>query len=224
MEINSNKRQRIFPDESPLTRDLPEGILEHVMQYLSNPTRLLFAVALTPNPAPLPSTRTHAIMSTTPKWHDTNEFKIGADELSVCDAQGDWTRLDFADFTKEVASKLTDGHVRRILELIHAREQLATLHLTGCLSLEGHGLGVLTGSTALKHFDMSLVMHDDASMSPDPPISEDVILRILASIITMQRSSVELLCFPKKWRMEKSPAFRFFIDRYSNYLERRSIH
>jgi hypothetical protein len=163
-------------------------------------------------------------MSATPKWHDTTESKMGADELSVCDAQGNWTRLDFADFTKEVASKLTDGHVRRILELIHAREQLATLHLTGCLSLVGHGLGVLTGSTALKHFDMSLVMHDDASISPDPPISEDVILPILASIITRQRSSVELLCFPKKWRMKKSLAFRFFIDRYSNYLERRSIH
>jgi hypothetical protein len=67
-------------------------------------------------------------------------------------------------------------------------------------------------------------MHDDASISSDSPISEDVILPILASIITMQRSSVELLCFPKKWRMEKSPAFRYFIGRYSNYLERRSIH
>jgi hypothetical protein len=224
MEINSNKRRRLFPVESPLTRDLPEGVLEQVTQYLSNPTRLLLAVALTPNAAPLPSARTRTVMSTTPKWHNTKKSKQGADDLSVCDAQGNWTRLDFADFTKEVASKLTDEHVQRILELIHARDQLATLHLTGCLSLVGHGLKVLNGSTALKHFDMSLVMHDSASISPAPPISEDVILPILASIVTMERSSVELLCFPKKWRMEKSPAFQFFIERYSNYLENRSIH
>jgi hypothetical protein len=102
-------------------------------------------------------------MSTTPKWHNAKESKQGSD-LSVCDAQGNWTRLDFADLAKEVASKLTDEHIQRILDLIHARDQLTTLHLTGRLSLVGHSLAVLNGSTALKHFDMSLVMHDNASI------------------------------------------------------------
>lgn len=216
-----NKRRRIRSSESLLLTDLPEGVLEHITTYLPNPTRLLFAVALTRPSASMPSSRTLAIMSTTPEWHDT-EGKLSGDELSTCDSKGNWSRLDFADFGEELASRLNDGHVQRILEYIYAKDSLVTLHLTGCLSLVGHCLEVLKGSTVLQHFDMSLVMYDDATISPEPPISENIVLPLLASIIGSGQSSVELLCFPKKWRLRNSLSFQYFIQRYSEYLGNRS--
>ena len=181
--------------------DLPIGALSHVLSYLPLPSRALLAVALN-------------------YYHD-----IDSCSAIVGDQRGDV--LDFGDIEKELAAKLTDHDVKRILLSINATNNLKTLRLTNCINITGIGLEPLRGSTRIEKIDLSLVCdHESPDISPAPPISCDEVLPILDSIIDMgEECWLMLLIFPKKWRKERhlDSEFHAFLDRYNTLLRSRIV-
>ena len=234
--LNANKRRRISIQAitaSPSMNDLPDGILSHVTQFLSSPTRLLFAAAMTAPSSVHLSAKTNEIMSPNPAWHgdlvpvmilspdDPEEREMEYDPpryfiKSECNAAGRWNRLDFADFGYSVASKLNDDEIRRMFQCINAQEELITLRFTGCINITGSCLYALWGSITLRHLDLSLVMHSSPILIPAPPISEEIVIPILASMIYSHLSSLQFLCFPYKWRGGRSWIFHRFLFCYNN--------
>ena len=67
-----------------------------------------------------------------------------------------WQTIDFGWVSKEMASKLTDDQLKKLLVKCHAREVTTILKLTGCVSLKGKGLEPLRGSIALREIDLRL--------------------------------------------------------------------
>ena len=179
-------------------------------------------------------------MSPNPAWHgdlvpvmilspdDPEEREMEYDPpryfiKSECNAAGRWNRLDFADFGYSVASKLNDDEIRRMFQCINAQEELITLRFTGCINITGSCLYALWGSITLRHLDLSLVMHSSPILIPAPPISEEIVIPILASMIYSHLSSLQFLCFPYKWRGGRSWIFHRFLFCYNNYLLIRTL-
>jgi hypothetical protein len=117
-------------------RDLSAAVLTNVTSYLTSPSRLLFAAAMTPATTNQISPMTSTIMSSSPAWYSRivtrrrrsyDDWCSKSDRgawyeyekyfnlvniKSDCNADGKWTRLDCADFGKDVASKLNDDDMR----------------------------------------------------------------------------------------------------------------
>ena len=96
-----NKRRRISAaDGSPQSirclTDLPSGILAHAASFLTAPSKVLFAVALDENSAASPNERSAAIVGS------------------------QWDILDFGGIEEELASKLNDDDIEKVLLCILA--------------------------------------------------------------------------------------------------------
>ncbi len=65
-----------------------------------------------------------------------------------------WQTIDFGSVPPEMAAKLTDDQLQKLLLKCHAKEVTAILKLTGCVGLKGTGLEPLRGSIVLREADL----------------------------------------------------------------------
>eukprot|EP00985_Skeletonema_marinoi_P013791 scaffold6883_cov82-Skeletonema_marinoi.AAC.1 len=159
------KRRRIAaadcsPQEVRCLTDLPSGILAHAASFLAEPSKALFAIALDKNSAASPNERTASIVGS------------------------HWDTLDFGGIEKELAIKLNDDDIEKVLQCIDAVNKVKRLKLTNCVNITGVGLVPLRGSAIINQIDLSLVgEHQRPKINPEPQISCDLVLPILDSII-----------------------------------------
>eukprot|EP00986_Skeletonema_menzelii_P008188 scaffold3381_cov144-Skeletonema_menzelii.AAC.3 len=168
--------------------DLPSGILAHAASFLAAPSKALFAIALDKNSVAVPNERSSAIVG------------------------NQWDILDFREMEKDLAAKLTDSDIERVLQCIDAVNNLKRLKLTNCTKITGTCLEPLRGSLIIEQIDLSLVgEHQSPDLDPPPPISCDHALPILDSIVANEgcslmhassisiyvaEGSIHLLCVP----------------------------
>ena len=177
--------------------DLPIGALEHAASFLAPPSRALFAVALTTDGNHNPPSNNNHYSSI---------------------AGSDWEKLDFGDIENDLAARLSDDDLSAVLQHIDAVNNVKRLRLTNCTNITGVGLEPLRGSTIIELLDLSL--HEDCQpvINPEPPISCELVLPILDSIINENRGcALKYLEFPYKWRKNRSTDSEFhqFITRYN---------
>ena len=205
---NSSKRRRVADGLLHCRRlsDLPIEPLTHVATFLAAPSRAIFAVALT--------TVHHS-------------FQGDGDGISAQKIAGfEWDTLDFGHIEKELAERLSDDDINAILRCIDAVHKLKILKLTNCINITGVGLEPLRGSRIIAKIDMSLVgEHKSPLLNPEPPISRDVVLPILDSILDGEGSALKQIQFPKKWRIlnnrfhPSNQDFYRFIRRFNEIME-----
>eukprot|EP00984_Skeletonema_dohrnii_P036275 scaffold37061_cov183-Skeletonema_dohrnii-CCMP3373.AAC.2 len=185
---------------------LPGGILKEVASFLEAPSRVLFAIAITPPSSPYDI----VLARCRPR-------------VSRSSIEGnDWHTLDFGDIEKELAAKLTDDDISQVLLHIDAAHKVKRLRLTNCINISGSGLAPLRYSTSIEQIDLSLVgAHQLSQLNPTPPLSCDLVLPILESIISHERNSLINLLFPHDWRRKEPVDTRFkeFLERYDSMLE-----
>eukprot|EP00984_Skeletonema_dohrnii_P028173 scaffold18068_cov78-Skeletonema_dohrnii-CCMP3373.AAC.1 len=132
------KRRRIVAADSSsqdvrCLTDLPSGILAHAASFLAAPSKVLFAVALDGNSAVSPNERSSSIVG------------------------NQWDILDFGDTEKELAMKLNDYDIEKVLLCIDAVNKVKRLKLANCIHIAGAGLEPLRGSAIIEQIDLSLV-------------------------------------------------------------------
>ena len=202
------KRRRLSAADGPhqvnrhLT-DLPSGILSHTASFLGDPfIKVFLAIALDENSAVLPE-RSSAI--------------IGNHQ---------WDTLNFGQIEKDLAAKLSDLDIERVLLCIDAVNKLKRLKLTNCTNITGTGLEPLRGSVVIEQIDLSLVgykKYRGRDSDTAPSISLDHVLPILDSIIAREGCALKHLHFPSVWRKEptKDSEFHAFIKRYNRMYRNR---
>ena len=204
----SNKRQRTA-EQSLHISNLPDGILANAASYLVQPSRALFAVAMT---APSKSL-------TKDNFSTDSEHKQTVASILSSDV---WGELDFGDIEKSLVVKLTDDDIHAVLKCISAQDVLKKLKLSGCINMTGRGLQVLRGSTVIEHIDLSLTkQYESPQLEQEPMIAEVYVIPILDSIISADSNALEKIVFPKKWRLAKTTEFTQLLRNYNQLLERR---
>ncbi|KAL7452312.1 hypothetical protein ACHAWC_004040 [Mediolabrus comicus] len=204
----SSKRRKTEQGIDKCLSDLPIGILEHTASFLSPPSRVLFAVALTID-----------------ENNNNNNNQSDGNRYSSI-AGSDWDTLDFGEIEKELAARLSDNDIRDVLQRIDAVNKLKRLRLTHCTNITGTCLEPLSGSEeVIEQIDLSLVGDgENPRLVPEPPISCEAVLPILDSIIAADTPcAIKHLQFPYKWRRDRSTdsEFHAFILRYNDMWENR---
>lgn len=197
--------------------DISDEVLAAVAKFLPKPSQALFAMAMT---APSPSWREsdwNRPPSTTSReivLHPTENIQEQGQEQ---EHGGGILHLEFAEIESSLAERLTDDDIGGMLVCIDGVNRLKSLKLTGCVSITGHGLKPLRGSTVIEQIDLSLVgKHECPNILTDPLISESAVLPILDSIIEIEGNSLKQLQLPKKFRSNPSQLLDDFIERYGN--------
>ena len=85
-----------------------------------------------------------------------------------------WQIIDFGSVPKEMAAKLTDDQLKKLLIKCHAKEVTTVLKLTGCVGLKGAGLEPLRGSIVLREADLRF--------SDDQGLETTFVLNLLSSM------------------------------------------
>ena len=148
-------------------------------------------------------------------------------------AGNDWDILDFGDIEKELAAKLTDDDIKKVLLHIDAAHKVKRLRLTNCVNIAGNGLSPLTNSASIEQIDLSLVKpHKNPELDPVPALSRYSVLPILESIIRLERKSLKHVQFPHVWRLGttadgedelvEDPQMHSFIEQYNELMTNRS--
>ncbi|KAL7456583.1 hypothetical protein ACHAWC_008046 [Mediolabrus comicus] len=110
-----------------------------------------------------------------------------------------------------------------ILVHIDAVKKVKRLMLTNCTNITGSGLRPIRFSNVVEQIDLSLVgLHQKPELFPEPPISCELVLPILDSIISgAGASSLKHLQFPYKWRKDRSEdtEFHAFFGRFRENCE-----
>ena len=168
---------------------LPNEVIVHSAAFLSTPSRALLAVSQCCS-----SQATQAIIE---------QFK--------------WDTLDFGLLGKEAASKMTDGDLVSILNLINARDNLKTLKITGCSGIIGSGFNPLRNSTVLEEIDLrnkSMVLKE-SSVVP-------ILSSMLPPNVPAASSSLLLVRVPRHWRDRKRSVFAEFLNVFDEVLKDRN--
>ena len=119
---------------------------------------------------------------------------------------------------------ITDDNIRWLLKCTDAVHHLKTLKLTNCVGITGVGLSPLIGSTVLESIDLSLVgSNKSPAIDPVPPISAEIVVPILESIIGTEENELEQVTLPKNWRIEKSDILTNFLRKFGRVLVDREI-
>jgi hypothetical protein len=139
-----------------------------------------------------------------------------------------WDFFDFKDINESLARKLSDEDIGGILVCIDAVHTIKVFKLTkGLFNIVGHGLEPLRGSRIIERIDMSPVdaldLDECGEYSFLSLLSEETVVPILDSIITVEGSSLKQLNLPKKWRVNKVPILTRFLTRYNRALNRREL-
>jgi FtsZ-binding cell division protein ZapB len=200
--IDSIKRRKTDGSVAISLVDLPIGILDHTASFFAAPSRALFAVALFNNENYLPGENYSSIAGT------------------------DWEALDFAEIEKELAARLSDDDISDVLQHIDAVNKLKRLRLTNCINITGSCLEPLSGSTVVEQIDLSLTDDGESPvLDPDPPISSELVLPVLDSIVAAERCGLKHLQFPHKFRTGTGRStdsdFHAFILRYNEMRDNR---
>jgi hypothetical protein len=235
-ENNSIKRRKIdgsvSTDACCLT-DLPKEALIHVSTFLAAPSRALFAASLDGSSG-LSDENISAIFP-------SNQLLVGSggpvnfQEISAqldkahvqqillrIEALNQTDILDFGKIPKKYVVQLCDDGIKAILLCVDAVNTVKRLKLTNCIGITGVGLEPLRGSTMIEQIDLSLVgKHQIAKIDPEPPISCELVLPILNSIISQDGCSLIHLQFPKKWQRARGQQFEDFVTRYKQMLTNR---
>jgi hypothetical protein len=132
--------------------------------------------------------------------------------------------LNFEDVNSELASRLADTDLSKILILIGVGN-LTQLKLKNCTGIIGQGLEPLRGSTVLKHLDLSIISNKSATIDVQPTLCVEVVAPIVDSILE-RRENVGLLSikFPKKWEEGQSETFVGLKERYGQFFIRGLTH
>ena len=122
---SSSKRRRI--QHCPL-HDLLQGggLLEEVAKYLAPPSKIMFALAVTPPKSPYDTIMGRSRLSK---------------NVSLSIAGRDWSTLDFGEIEKDLAARLSDDDMCAILVHIDAVRKVKRLKLTNCTNITGIGWG-----------------------------------------------------------------------------------
>ncbi|KAL7448450.1 hypothetical protein ACHAWC_000633, partial [Mediolabrus comicus] len=176
----------------------------------------MFALAVTPPKSPYDT-----IMARSRSKSHASTFMITGTD--------DWDTLDFGEIEKDLAARLSDNDVSAILVHVDAVRKVKRLKLTNCTNITGVGLIPLQFSTVIEQIDLSLVgMHQNPKLYPEPPISSELVLPILQSIINENRCALKHLEFPKVWREYNSADGTYgtaeltqFIEQYNEMTENR---
>jgi hypothetical protein len=167
MASKSNKRRRLATALSsqgtnfPLGK-LPSAVLEVVASYLAFPSRVLFAIAVTP-----PCNPYQTILGRC-KSKKSRPSAIAGNQRDT---------LDFGEIEEELAAKLSDSDISDVLLHIDAVNKVKRLRLTNCTNITGVGLRPLNYSTSIDQIDLCLIgLHQSPRLQPEPPISCEVVL------------------------------------------------
>ncbi len=202
----TNKRRKVSSTCPPCSiYDLPHGALANTASFLAEPSRALFAVAL--------RRLSH---------NNNNIFQDDATSAIVGDGSTVLDTLDFGDWDRDLATKLSDDDVSGVLHCIDAVNKLKRLKLSNCINISGAGLEPLRGSIIIEQIDLSLVKeHQNSDLYSNPSISRDSVLPILDSIIERgEDCSLRHLHFPVAWREDRNSAgFHAFLRRYNQLME-----
>ena len=201
------KRRRITAFDGPnegnrCITDLPSGILAHSSTFLAAPSKALFAIALDENLAVPHNERSSAIVG------------------------NNWDTLDFGEIEKELAAKLEDLDITRVLFCVDAVNNVKILKLANCTKIFGICLELLRGSSIIEQIDLSVVgeqQNPDLNGAINISWSCEHVLPILDSIIAREGCALKYLQFPSMWRKEPSTdsAFHAFIGRYNEMRRNR---
>jgi len=135
-----------------------------------------------------------------------------------------WDSIDMNDMKDLFGGEITDDNIRWLLICTNAVHHLRTLKLTNCLGITGVGLQPLAGSVVLESIDLTLVGDNKSpNINPEPPISAEIVVPILESIIDMEESVLLKVQLPKKWRVEKSDILTNFLRKFGRVLVDREI-
>ncbi len=135
--------------------------------------------------------------------------------------------LDFEDIEKSLAKKLTDADICAVLRCINAKDTLHILKLAGCVNIIGSGLEPLRGSAVLEQADLSMVgRYEEASITPEPLVSCEVVVPILGSIIDTEGCSLRYIQYPQIWRDDddQMDELQQFAERYNQLWRNRRPH
>ncbi len=212
MASKGSKRRKVAGEKSsqsttcPIYDLFPGGILKEVASFLPVPSRALFAVAIAPPISPYDKilARCRPTLSRSPITGDDHE----------------WHTLDFGDIEKELAAKLTDDDISKVLLHIDAVHKVKRLLLTNCVNITGTGLSSLRYSTSIEQIDMSLVKaHQKPKLYTwNGWLSCDQVLPILHSIINHERNALRHVHFPHSWR-HSNPANPQFVEFLEEYIQ-----
>ncbi|KAL7451197.1 hypothetical protein ACHAWC_003021 [Mediolabrus comicus] len=249
-ETMNNKRRKTEESVATYLPDLPIGILEHSATFLVPISRALFAIALTNNENNPPRENYSSIAGS--DWLPIDFGDIETDLAALTNNENnnlpnenpspssiasadDWSILDFGEVEKDLATKLSDDDISSILQHIDAVNKVKRLRLTNCINITGVGLEPLRGSAVIEQIDLSLVGDvieqidlslvgdgENPRLVPEPPISCELVMPVLDSIIERE-CALKHLQFPYKWLRVKSAdsEFHAFIVRYNQMLENR---
>ena len=197
----SNKRQRQITTVTQIS-DFPDVVLSSISSYLTQTSSLKLCLAITSSQQP-DSSISKAIMK---------------------DHYRQWESIDFNDMKDLFGGEITDDNIRQVLICTDAVHHLQTLKLTDCLGITGVGLSPLVGSTRLESIDLSLVGDNKSpNIDPVPPISAELVVPILESIIDMEDNVLLKVQLPKKWRIEKSDILTNILRKFGRVLVDRQI-
>ncbi len=184
--------------------------MKEVTNFLEAPSRILFAIAVEP-----PSSPYAKILARCQPRKLSRSLITGYD----------WHTLDFGDIEKELAAKLTDEDISKVLLHIDAAHKVKRLRLANCTSITGACLAALRHSTSIEQIDMSLVKaHESSKLDPAPQLSCNQVLPILRTIINQERNSIKHLQFPQIWRDTEYADdcdFVAFLNEYNQMMENR---
>ena len=199
-----NKRQRHSvhtPSNSLQLQLLPGALLPNVASFLPRLSCVSLVIAIDGTSSHTPSA------------------------ISIATASSEkWESIDFKDIQEGIygGRTLTDIDIRWVLLCTDAKNITKSLKFTNCIGITGSGLEPLIGSTVLERIDLSLVGdHDNPNVTPEPPISSEVVIPILENILNTENNSFVHVQLPKKWREERSTLLVQFLERFDSMLNER---
>ena len=137
-------------------------------------------------------------------------------------SQESWDTIDFKDVQDTYERSLTDNDIRWILLCVDGVNKIKSLKLHTSIGITGSGLQPLMGSIVLEWIDLSLVGdHENPTITPEPPISADIVVPVLNGIIEREDNSLSHIQLPKKWRIERSDTLTQFLQRFNMQLNER---
>ena len=173
--------------------DMPAESLFHIVDFLPGFVQAYFGLA---------------VAAANDELLNRNSFAIVDDQC--------WENLDFGGIEKELTARLTDDDIKAVLWCIDAANKVKRLSLAHCVNITGTCLEPLYGSSVIEQIDLSLVgRHESPALLElwhppqkidfvvaefDPPLSYEIVLPILDSIIGSKQCSLQHLQFPQAWR------------------------
>jgi hypothetical protein len=211
MVVTFNKRQKMSSNSNDDgIHDLPVTLFASISEYLALPSRILFAVAMTPSNNNSGLLSAYILPSS-----ENNDGALGT--------------LDFSTIERDICEKLTDCDIYAVLLCINAQRTLKKLILTGCTNITGKGLEPLRGSSVLEMIDLSLVrkFQNPKSIEGKTALSEEIVIPILQSIVDAEGCSLRHVNLHETWRdfhppTEDNQLIRHFVETYSEHLNRSS--